>query len=44
MNDLDDIFEQMSDEELKDYMEDWYAGIYCCSSECLDAPYLDCMC
>lgn len=44
MSDLDVMFEQMSDEELKDYVEMDDADIYCHSLECIDAPYVDCMC
>lgn len=44
MNELDSMFEQMSDEELKDYVEMDDADIYCHSLEYIDAPYADCMC
>ena len=44
MNNLDGVFNQMSDEELKDYVEMDAADIYCHSLECIDSPYVDCMC
>ena len=35
------IFEQLSDVEIKEWLEEDYADMYCCSPECLELPYID---
>lgn len=38
---VEDIFAQMTDEEIQEWFEGYEADIYCCSPECLELPYLD---
>lgn len=41
MDDLDEMVETMSDKDIRDYLENCDADIYCCSPDCLDNQYLD---